>query len=98
VLEPDAVCFADVLETADCPHWGHLPEAHCLGSETNTPLYSHEEYLSHNDYLIIQASHEGKVLVASLYIPANTPVTRTTLAGRLFLHQCLSHNLWQEVS
>jgi len=65
VPEPDAVYFADVLETADCPHWGHPPEAHCLGSVTHTQIHTHKEHVTHNDYLVIQASHEGKALVAS---------------------------------
>jgi hypothetical protein len=95
---PDAGYFADGLEPADCPHWERPPEAHCLGSATNKPLHSHEEHISHNDYLVIHAAHEGTTLVASQYILATTPMTRTTTTGRLFLHQCLSQNLWQEVS
>jgi len=65
VPEPDAVYFADVLETADCPHWGHPPEAHCWGSATHTQIHTHKEHTTHNDYLVIPASHEGKALVAS---------------------------------
>jgi hypothetical protein len=65
VPEPDAVYSVDVLETANCPHWGHHPEAHCLGSVTNTQIHTHKEHATRNDYLVIQASHEGKALVAS---------------------------------
>jgi hypothetical protein len=57
VLESDALYFVDVLETVDWPHWGHPPEAHCLGSVTNTHIHTHKEHMTHNDYLIFQASH-----------------------------------------
>jgi hypothetical protein len=56
VPETDAPYFADVLGTADCPHWGHPPEAHCLGSVTNTPIHSHVEHTTNNDYPVIHAS------------------------------------------
>jgi hypothetical protein len=35
----DAMYVADGLETVSCRHWGHLPEAHCLGPTTDITPY-----------------------------------------------------------